>query len=225
MQLFGIDVGIDRTIVERALPKGFAARHAEDISLISRSIIDVARPEAIYVACGVGDGGGTGVKLQKVGFDGPLIRFCLSGAPVAFPFLLTLGHEVDEIIRTQSKPSSMFVADLLANALLISVDRSLELHIARTYGFGNVAKVTPGSVPLWPIEAQKQLFEVLSAAGELPVTLSNALIMDPLKSLSGIYFPSSSSFCSCMLCNRQECIGRRHPYDPQLADRIGAGDI
>jgi len=42
--------------------------------------------------------------------------------------------------------------------------------------------------------------------------------MVPVKSVSGILFPTEESFASCQLCPREVCPGRRAPYDPDLYD-------
>jgi hypothetical protein len=48
------------------------------------------------------------------------------------------------------------------------------------------------------------------------VTLTDHCLMIPLKSASGIYFPTEIKFESCQLCPRATCVGRRAPYDPAL---------
>ena len=45
------------------------------------------------------------------------------------------------------------------------------------------------------------------------------LRMKPIKSVSGIWFPTEESFESCRLCPREQCRGRRTPYDKNLFDR------
>ena len=49
--------------------------------------------------------------------------------------------------------------------------------------------------------------------------LNDAFMMIPTKSVSGIRFASERSFTSCQLCPRQDCRGRRSPYDPELYER------
>jgi len=43
--------------------------------------------------------------------------------------------------------------------------------------------------------------------------------MVPLKSVSGIYFPTEIKFESCQLCPREVCRGRVAPYDPDLVKK------
>jgi hypothetical protein len=43
--------------------------------------------------------------------------------------------------------------------------------------------------------------------------------MTPVKSVSGIWFPTEGKYENCQLCNREDCPGRRAPYEPGLMER------
>lgn len=43
--------------------------------------------------------------------------------------------------------------------------------------------------------------------------------MVPVKSVSGIFFPTEIKFESCQLCPREVCISRRAPYTPLLVNK------
>jgi predicted transcriptional regulator len=40
--------------------------------------------------------------------------------------------------------------------------------------------------------------------------------MIPLKSTSGILFPTEVDYKNCQLCSRKNCPGRKAPYNPEL---------
>jgi hypothetical protein len=42
------------------------------------------------------------------------------------------------------------------------------------------------------------------------------MLMIPVKSVSGIFFPTEIKFESCQLCPVARCTGRRAHYDPDL---------
>ena len=48
------------------------------------------------------------------------------------------------------------------------------------------------------------------------VRLTDSFVMLPMKSVSGVYFPTEHTFASCQLCPRDDCPGRSAPYDPKL---------
>ncbi|MCG8400671.1 MAG: vitamin B12 dependent methionine synthase, partial [Firmicutes bacterium] len=64
---------------------------------------------------------------------------------------------------------------------------------------------------------QKKLFSILGDCSEkIGVELTDSLLMVPVKSISGIFFPAEAGFESCLLCPRADCPGRRAAYDPEL---------
>ena len=74
----------------------------------------------------------------------------------------------------------------------------------------------------WPITQQKELFSLFGDVEELiGVTLTESCLMVPLKSSSGIYFPTEVTFETCQLCPREVCESRRAPYDRALAREYG----
>jgi hypothetical protein len=80
--------------------------------------------------------------------------------------------------------------------------------------------MSPGSLADWPITQQEELFSIFGNVEDLiGVKLTESFLMVPLKSVSGIYFPTEIEFVSCQLCPREVCSGRRAPYDPDLAKK------
>ena len=82
--------------------------------------------------------------------------------------------------------------------------------------------MSPGSLPDWPLEEQRVLFELLGETRKtIGVELTESLFMVPVKSLSGIVFTNEEGFASCQLCPREGCPGRRVPYEGSSKKKIG----
>jgi hypothetical protein len=82
---------------------------------------------------------------------------------------------------------------------------------------GNTSMMNPGSLEDWPIKEQAPLFKLLGDAKEKTgIELTEDLYMIPTMTVSGIRFPTEANFESCQLCPRDECPGRRAPYDKDL---------
>ena len=62
-----------------------------------------------------------------------------------------------------------------------------------------------------------------SEAIYIGVRLSDECLMIPVKSLSGIQFPTEVSFENCQMCPRDGCRNRRASYDPDLVREFEAG--
>ncbi len=77
--------------------------------------------------------------------------------------------------------------------------------------------MNPGSLPDWPLPQQLPLFQLLGdVEGLIGVHLKESFLMVPTKTVSGIFFPTETRFESCQLCPREDCPGRRAPYDAAL---------
>ncbi len=77
--------------------------------------------------------------------------------------------------------------------------------------------MNPGSLDDWPLAEQRQLFSVFGDVKKLiGVELTDSFLMVPIKSVSGVVFPTEHRFESCQLCQREGCPNRRAKYDPRL---------
>ena len=107
--------------------------------------------------------------------------------------------------------------DALKNAVLRATVTYLAAHLQRTYALGPLARMNPGSLADWPVTQQLALFALLGDVETgIGVTLTDHCLMLPLKSVSGLYFPTEVTFESCQLCPRTRCEGRRAAYDPAV---------
>ena len=80
--------------------------------------------------------------------------------------------------------------------------------------------MNPGSLADWPLEEQRHLFRLLGEPRKaIGVELTESFLMVPIKSVSGLRFPSGAHYENCQLCPRDPCPGRRAPYDPDLYER------
>jgi hypothetical protein len=80
--------------------------------------------------------------------------------------------------------------------------------------------MNPGSLPDWPLSEQRPLFTLLGEnPGTIGVELMDSFLMTPVKSVSGMWFPTEERFESCQLCQRHNCPGRRAQFDAGLYDR------
>ena len=87
------------------------------------------------------------------------------------------------------------------------------------YNINKTASMQPGSgdISVWPIEQQKELFQLFGDVEKfIGVRLTESFLMFPVKSISGIIFPTEIDFKSCELCYRKKCPRRRLPFNKDL---------
>ncbi len=187
----------------------------------ARQLIDQARgeglvdPRAFYGEFAVQRTGDSTVRLGQVTFDSGLLAGQLDGLSRAYGYVITLGEEFMTWMTGREDLLERYFADELANVILGKAQEAFFDHLARTHGLDGVGSLNPGSLPQWPLEAQRELFTLLDAGvvkRVLGVELNDSLLMQPVKSLSGVAYASAERFCCCRLCERRDCSGRREPF-------------
>ena len=180
----------------------------------------IARPKAVYQVAYVDSKSENSVRIGGVEFTSRVLRINLDKVERAFPYVATCGTELDQIAVPSSDLLRYYCLDAIKVMILRTARSYLKDYLARTYALGQISAMSPGRLEDWPITQQGQLFSILGDVEKLiGVRLTDAFLMLPLKSLSGIYFPTEVTFESCQLCPRAVCSGRRAAYDPGLVEK------
>ncbi|MFC1984418.1 vitamin B12 dependent-methionine synthase activation domain-containing protein [Chloroflexota bacterium] len=180
----------------------------------------VAKPKVVYKVSCVDDKDGGTVVIDGVRFTSRVLGINLSQVERIFPYIATCGMELEEITVPPSDVMKSFCFDAIKTMVVRLASAFLRNHLVGYYALGSVSCMSPGSLESWPLTQQKELFSLFGDAEELiGVKLTKNFVMVPLKSVSGVYFPTEITFESCQLCPREKCIGRRVPYDPELAKK------
>ncbi len=112
----------------------------------------------------------------------------LSGCSRAFLFAATLGTEVDTLLRRygQTAPADLVMAQAAASALIESYCDACEAEMVKEVPGATLRpRFSPGYGDL-PLERQTELFAALDATKRIGVTLTDARLMIPSKSVSAI---------------------------------------
>ncbi len=191
-----------------------------------RQLTDAARElidaRALYTTCYVEKRQADAVVVSGQRLRSRVLRKNLDQVQRIFPFVITLGRRLDEKIRRTEDLLNQYYLDAVGNMALEAARRHLKKHLQARFALEKMAFMAPGSLPDWPLEEQKPLFALLGdVKAAIGVELTDSLLMLPAKSISGIYFPTQTSFFSCQLCPRQQCEGRKARYDEKLAQKYG----
>lgn len=196
-----------------------SSRAAEVRRLIAEAEA-IAAPKALYRLAFVDDKGADFVVLDGRKFESRILRVNLDGLHRVFAYVCTSGQELAAWVQAQTDMVAEFYAGAISEAVLHSATMSLIRHLTETYGLGQTAVMNPGSLADWPIQQQRPLFDLLGdVRGAIGVELTPSLLMQPIKSVSGILFPVEETFASCQMCPREICPNRRAAYDAGLFER------
>lgn len=194
---------------------------------IEKTILDllegvkqIANPKALYKISYIEGREGDSVKIDGTIFMSKILKINLENAERVFPFIVTAGQELEGINKTKDDFMRVFCLDAIKEMILETAVRCLEEYLAKKFIPGKIARMNPGSLNDWPVSQQKALFSVFGNVEELiGVRLTESFVMDPIKSVSGIFFPTEVDFKSCMLCPRHSCSKRRAEYNPEMVKK------
>lgn len=151
----------------------------------------VIKPEALIALYSDMEVGMASISLGGIRFDcGKRIADALRGSTSASVFVATLGYEVSALYNHLQEESDFLKAywlDLLANIAVdrmtakirkLVSDKAKESELLATSNWG------PGYCQ-WQLTDQRQLLGLIPGAEKL-VTLTESMLMQPMKSLAGI---------------------------------------
>ncbi len=184
---------------------------------MARDAMDVARPKGVYRAAEVGERDGETVTIEGVAFSSRVLSVNLEEVFRVFPFVGTCGQELHGWSKDIEGVLEPFWADTIKEMALRTAVRAIRDHIDDSFQPGKTSEMNPGSLEDWPLSEQPGIFSLLEDPGQsVGVELTDSYLMVPTKSVSGIIFPAEFSFENCQLCPREDCPGRRAPYDEHL---------
>jgi len=184
---------------------------------------ELGRPKVLYKASFIDEKNTDSIMLDDVTFTSPALRLNLEDVERVFPYIATCGTEVEEIsFASGDLLRNYWLNAIKLNLLEISIEY-LRAQLDKRYKFSKLSSMNPGSgdVTVWPIEQQLELFSIFGDVEALiGVRLTPSFMMFPEMSVSGIFFPTETSFQNCQLCQRENCHHRRAAFDRQLWDSV-----
>ena len=182
--------------------------------------LSCAKPKAVYKISYIEKRGKNRIVLDGKEFTSGVLAVNLKNVERVFPFVVTCGRELDEIMISAGDMLVSYYLDAVKEILLEKAFDHLKEFIKEKYKTGKLSNMSPGSLEDWPIQEQTVLFSLLGNVKEkIGVELTDSLLMVPVKSVSGIHFSTETNFESCRLCPRPKCRARRAPFDKNLADK------
>jgi len=213
-----VDLGLERVLSRLRI--GEDDEDAQSVRELLARVTPIIKPKAIYDLSSIGEKGADSVEIGGVLFSSRVLRVNLDQAYRVFPYIATCGMELEIVPEVPNDPlHSYWLNEIRAMAVSAAVTHLRE-HIDSRFKPGHMAHMAPGSIEDWPIGQQVQLFSLFPDVQEqIGVRLTDSFLMIPMKSVSGVLFPTETDFESCRLCPRTVCPGRRAPYDAHLWEK------
>ena len=196
---------------------------AREFEALVQKVQKRGKPKVVYTESFIQSRGEKTVTIDNVTFTSRTLCMNLEKVERVFPYVATCGREVDEIRFPEGELLKAFWLDTIKETLLDFACQYLDGHLTHKYMLAKISSMSPGSgdTIIWPIEQQKQLFSLFGNVEDLiGVSLTDSCLMIPIKSVSGIRFPTEIDFRSCQVCHREKCPSRSAPFDKGLWESI-----
>ena len=189
-------------------------------AMVARAL-SLAEPRAAFTPAYVDEKGTDEVVIAGKRFHSRVLRKNLEEVGRVFPVVMTVGERLEQEADRLDMLERYYL-DAIANLILTEARLHFIRHLCSRFGVEKLSWMSPGSLQEWPIEQQQPLFELLPGVEDrLGVRLTDSFLMLPRKSVSGIYFPSETTFFSCRLCPRERCDNRKARYDEAVVKEYG----
>ena len=208
----------------------------DDIALVRglfETAKEIARPKVLYREAYVEEitggeprpgldleaGSGKKVRIDGLTFESEVLAANLKNVHRVFAYVSTCGVEVDNWSAGEKDYVVSLWLDMIKELFLRDANAYFREYIKKSYKIETLSSVNPGSGDKnnWHISQQAQLFTLIGKVKEeIGVTLTDSFLMIPIKSTSGLLYPSETEFINCSLCGRQNCPGRRAEFDREL---------
>ncbi len=183
-------------------------------------------PRAVFKACSITSKQGDHVHIGRACLKSRILSRQLDGSEPVFTYVVTIGKNLEEKIRTTGDILEQFYLDTIGNVALYTLLQKLEDHLQAAHGFSCLSSMAPGSLEDWPLTEQGPLFSLLGdVETAIGVKLTEVFLMLPAKSESGIFFPTRERFISCQLCPREKCDLRKAKFDQQAVGEMSSLSI
>lgn len=197
---------------------------SDEVQILIRTAQPLIKARAVYMVCYVEARLEDAVVLDGARFTSRVLRTNLEEAERAFPYVVTIGHELEDMAGSCKDLLEQYYFDIVGNTAVSAARKYLENHLRDRFVLGRMSRMSPGSLKDWPIREQRILFSTLGdVEASIGVRLTGSFLMIPRKSVSGIYFPTEIPFLSCQLCPRENCSSRQAPYDKTAVAKYGIG--
>lgn len=178
----------------------------------------IADPLVLFGVVSIGEATETAVCVNGVTVPSALAAEKLGGKHRCFPGITTCGPALEKWSEQYTGDFLYeFWADEIKKRYLGKMMMAYRDFIKEQYHTaGHLSSLNPGSLAVWPISGQQELFEILGGRDfvreTIGVTYNDSFLMLPSKTGSGIMFESEVVYENCQHCPMKDCPNRRAKY-------------
>lgn len=157
------------------------------LEAIYKMVEKITRPKAIYFEARITEKMDESVKINGVPFESQLLRGYVNQGDPVFPYIVTVGTELDDYAKTLKDPMKLFMIDEVMNLLVNTGKVFVADRVKEATGWQSVQDYVPGNGEEWSTVEQKRLFDLFaSETAKIGVTLGDNYFVLPGRSTIGV---------------------------------------
>ncbi|AFA48316.1 hypothetical protein [Acetobacterium woodii] len=147
----------------------------------------IAKPKAIYFKAQITKKSESSVCVDEAIFKSQLLRGYVAAGEVVYPYIVTVGTELDDYAKTLDDSMDQFMIDEMMN-LLVNIGKVFVFNeVKKETGWEAVQDYVPGNGEDWSTEEQTRLFKMFgNETQKIGVTLGEHAFVLPGRSTIGI---------------------------------------
>lgn len=216
----GDSISIDMDQLCKVLHVKNESQYFAKVQKMALAAKKIATVKAVYKVAFVESRGESSVTIDGITFTSRVLSVNLADAYQVFPYVITCGKELSAWSKNQQDMLENYYADIIIEMILKNTRKIFFKELDEYWRLESTANMNPGSLADWPITEQIPLFDLIGNVEDMiGVRLTKSCLMVPIKSVSGIHFPTQDSWENCQLCPREVCSGRKASYDKNLFEQ------
>ncbi|MBU4540568.1 MAG: hypothetical protein KJ774_05025 [Firmicutes bacterium] len=157
------------------------------LEAIYEMVEKITRPKAIYFEARITEKTDESVKINGVPFESQLLRGYVNQGDPVFPYIVTVGTELDDYAKTLKDPMKLFMIDEVMNLLVNTGKVFVADRVKEATGWQSVQDYVPGNGEEWSTVEQKRLFDLFAGeTAKIGVTLGDNYFVLPGRSTIGV---------------------------------------
>jgi len=189
---------------------------AKHIIKLSKEAELKAVPCLIYRKCRIQSRDISSVLIEGMRFSSKVLAENLKTAEYVFPHIVSCGIELE---LWSEKVDDLFlnfcaeeIKSLALKETIIFFQKQIKDHCPK-----GISVMNPGSLFDWNISEQTMIYKLMEGSlRKNGIRITDNAMLIPVKSISGIAWETDMNFTNCILCDRENCEGRKAPFNREM---------
>ena len=162
-----------------------------------------------------------GIYIQGNFFKSKIVANKLKEEKDVYVYIATCGRRINTLIDGTDDELDKYIYDQLSYLAYLQAMEKMSAAVEDCFGIKRHIRLCPGSIIDWSIGDVCKIFTLMEGLyQQIDVNVLDSGLINPLKSTSGMFYPTEEEFDSCAICPRANCENRKMPFDEELHDKM-----